>query len=216
MQNIPIFTGVHGMATLILKEIPVSGYSYVLVRSVWKDNLPGLLEEAAAFCREAGAKAVFASYECYDLPARHVHDVLEFTMDSRRLPEVAPVPLTPISKENGRDYLAVYNRCFARMPGHASYDEKDLSRLLEQGGAFLVYRGGTPAAVVELGENSLEGIGVLPEFKGLGYPLAVTALKRLPEPTLFLKVVSTNHRAIRLYQRIGFAETKVVSRWWEL
>ena len=81
MQNIPIFTGVHGMATLILKEIPVSGYSYVLVRSVWKDNLPGLLAEAAAFCREAGAKAVFASYECYDLPARHVHDVLEFTMD---------------------------------------------------------------------------------------------------------------------------------------
>ena len=80
------------MATLILKEIPVSGYSYVLVRSVWKDNLPGLLAEAAAFCREAGAKEVFASYECYDLPARHVHDVLEFTMDPRRLPEVAPVP----------------------------------------------------------------------------------------------------------------------------
>ena len=57
---------------------------------------------------------------------------------------------------------------------------------------------------------------MLPEYKGLGYPLAVTALKRLLEPTLFLKVVSTNHRAIRLYQRIGFAETRVVSRWWSL
>lgn len=216
MQNIPMFTGVHGMATLILKEIPVSGYSYVLVRSVWKDNLPGLLEEAAAFCREAGAKAVFASYECYDLPARHVHDMLEYSMDARRLPEVAPVPLTPLSKENGADYLAVYNRCFAQMPGHASYGEKDLERLLGQDAAFLCYRGGTPAAVAELSEHSLEGIGVLPEFKGLGYPLAVTALKRLPGETLFLKVASTNHRAIRLYHRIGFAQTRIISRWWEL
>ena len=62
MQNIPIFTGVHGMATLILKEIPVSGYSYVLVRSVWKDNLPGLLAEAVVFCPGGGALAVFPSY----------------------------------------------------------------------------------------------------------------------------------------------------------
>ena len=58
MQNIPMFTGVHGMATLILKEIPVSGMAYVLVRSVWKDDLAGLLAECRDFCRAAGAEVV--------------------------------------------------------------------------------------------------------------------------------------------------------------
>ena len=49
MQNIPIFTSVHGTATLILKEIPVSGLAYVLVRSVWDGDLEGLAAEGAAF-----------------------------------------------------------------------------------------------------------------------------------------------------------------------
>ena len=66
MQNIPMFTGVHGMATLILKEIPVSGMAYVLVRSVWKDDLAGLLAECRDFCRAAGAEAVYGSWETRD------------------------------------------------------------------------------------------------------------------------------------------------------
>lgn len=216
MQNIPIFTSVHGTATLILKEIPVSGLAYVLVRSVWDGDLEGLAAEGAAFCRQAGAREVYASYEQTILPAPHSHDVLEFTMARSRLPAVEPVTLTPLSADNGADYLAVYNRCFAAMPGHASYDRRDIQRLLGQDSAFLVYVEGVPAAVVELGENRLEGIGVLPEHRGLGYPLAVTALARCPGPTLSLRVVDTNHRAIALYRRIGFRQTKVVSRWWRV
>ena len=58
MQNIPIFPGVHGMATLIVKEITTSGLAYVLVRSVWKDDLAGLLAEGRDFCRAGGGAAV--------------------------------------------------------------------------------------------------------------------------------------------------------------
>ena len=82
--------------------------------------------------------------------------------------------------------------------------------------AFLVYRDGVPAAVAELGENKLEGLGVLPEFRGLGWPLALTALARLPGPVLSLRVVSTNERALALYRRIGFGGAQVVSRVWRL
>lgn len=217
MQNIPMFTGIHGMATLILKEIPVSGLAYVLVRSVWKDNLAGLLAEAGDFCRAAGAETVYASWEDRDLPAEHAYDVLELTMDRENLPPPPePVVLMPLTDRNSRDYLTVYNGCFARMPGHASYGPKDMQRLQGKNLAFLVYRDGLPAAVAELGDNQLEGLGVLPAFRGLGYPLALTVLARLPGPVLSLRVVSTNDRALSLYRRIGFGGDRVVSRVWRL
>ena len=217
MQNIPIFTGVHGMATLILKEIPTSGLAYVLVRSVWKDDLAGLLAEGRDFCRAAGAETVYGSWDARTLPAEHAYDVWELTMDRDALPQPPEaLPLTPLTAENGRDYLAVYNRCFAGMPGHASYDHRDLQRLAGKHLAFLVYRDGVPAAVAELGENKLEGLGVLPEYRGLGYPLALTALARLPGPTLSLRVASTNTRALALYHRIGFGGEKIVSRMYRL
>ena len=217
MQNIPMFTGVHGMATLILKEIPISGLAYVLVRSVWKDDLAGLLAECRDFCRAAGAEAVYGSWETRDLPAAHAYDVLEQTMARDRLPPPPePLALTPLTARNGPDYLAVYNRCFGKLPGHASYGPKDIQRLQGKNLAFLVYRDGVPAAVAELGENKLEGLGVLPEFHGLGWPLALTALARLPGPVLSLRVVSTNERALALYRRIGFGGARVVSRVWRL
>lgn len=217
MQNIPMFTGVHGMATLILKEIPASGLAYVLVRSVWKDNLAGLLAESRDFCRAAGAETVYGSWDCRNLPAEHAYDVWELALDRDRLPEPSEdVVLTPLTARNGSDYLSVYNRCFAKMPGHASYDHRDIQRLQGKDLAFLVYRGGIPAAVAELGENKLEGLGVLPEFRGLGYSLALTVLRRLPGPVLTLRVVSTNSRALSLYRRIGFGGEKTVSRMWLL
>lgn len=217
MQNIPIFTGVHGMATLILKEIPTSGLAYVLVRSVWQNSLAGLLAECRDFCRAAGAETVYGSWDCRDLPAEHAYDVWELTLEWDKLPPPPEeVPLTPLTARNGQDYLSVYNRCFAKMPGHASYDRRDIQRLQGKDLAFLVYRDGVPAAVAELGDNKLEGLGVLPEFRGLGYSLALTVLGRLPGPALTLRVVSTNARALALYRRIGFGGEKTVSRVWLL
>ena len=138
-------------------------------------------------------------------------------MDRDRLPPPPePLALTPLTARNGPDYLAVYNRCFGKLPGHASYGPKDIQRLQGKDLAFLVYRDGVPAAVAELGENKLEGLGVLPEFRGLGWPLALTALARLPGPVLSLRVVSTNERALALYRRIGFGGAREVSRVWRL
>lgn len=217
MQNIPIFTGVHGMASLILKEIPTSGRAYVLVRSVWKDDLAGLLAEGRAFCRAAGAETVYGSWDCRTLPAEHAYDVWELTLAREDLPQpTQPLALTPLSGENGGDYLSVYNCCFQALPGHASYDQRDLQRLLGKSLAFLVYRQGVPAAVAEVGENRLEAIGVLPAFRGLGYPLALAVLQRLPGPTLTVRVASTNGPALALYRRIGFGAARTVSRWWRL
>lgn len=216
MKNIPVFTAVNGTASLILQEIPFSGKAYILIRSVWT-TASALLEECCQFCRMAGAEQIFASWGTEDLPGTHSYDLIAMTCEKAALP--APrrlVTLEPLTPENGGDYLAVYNRCFREVPGAATYGQRDLKRLYDTDCAFLVRQDGSAAAVAEICEEGLEGIAVLPQFRGLGFDLAATVLQMVPSVTVRLKVASTNSRAIALYERLGFVRETIVSRWWKI
>lgn len=217
MQNIPIFTAANGMASLVLREIPYSGTAYVMLRAVWNGKTEALLEECGGFCRSAGAETVYASDGMNDLPADHAYDILRLYLCRQALPPLQrQVELVPVSAENGSAYLRIYNACFRTVPGAASYDRKDLKRLMEQGTGFLAVDRGEFAGVVELERDGIAGIAVLPTHKGLGYDLALTALHRLQADVLQLKVADTNIPALKLYRRLGFGEDTTVSRWWRL
>ena len=62
MKNIPVFTTPHGIATLILREIPYSGRAYILPQSAFTSEAE-LVRECAEFCRAAGAGQVFAKLD---------------------------------------------------------------------------------------------------------------------------------------------------------
>ena len=196
MKNIPMFTSAYGIATLILREIPWSGSAYVLVRSVWNDQTAALLEECRGFCRAVGAKAVFAAYDTEELPAEHAYDMLHMTRPKAGLPE-AVLELLPLTRENSA----------------ASYDQSSLEPLYGEDLAWLVKRGEVYAGVAEISKEGLEAVAVLPEFRGMGYDLALSVLHMVPSPVLQLKVASTNTRAIALYQRLGFRVEGVEKRW---
>lgn len=217
MQNIPVFTARNGMASLILREIPYNRKAYVLVRAIWDGQAEALLQECAAFCRGAGAEEVYASDGVNDLPGVHAYDVLKLSCSRETLPHpVTAVELESLSGANGSEYLRIYNGCFRDVPGAASYTHRDLRRLMESDSGYLARRNGQYAGVAELDPDGLAGIGVLPEFKGLGYDLALAVLQKVEQPQLYLKVASTNTRAISLYRRIGFGNDTLVSRWWRV
>lgn len=215
MKDIPVFTGAHGIATLVLKEIPWSGCGYVIVRSVWDDG-EAFLQECLGFCRACGAKQVFASWGTEPLPAAHAYDMLQMETEKSALPPEAPVALTELTEENSEAFLDVYNRCFRAVPNAASYSKRDTARLLGEETAYLVFQGDVCAAVAEISKEGLEAVAVLPQYKGLGYALTRTVLEYVPSKTLRLKVASTNTRAIRLYERLGFQTGGSLSRWWKL
>ena len=165
----------------------------------------------------AGAEQIFASWGTEDLPGTHSYDLIAMTCEKAALPVPRrPVTLEPLTPENGGDYLAVYNRCFREVPGAATYGQRDLKRLYDTDCAFLVRQDGSAAAVAEICEEGLEGIAVLPQFRGLGFDLAATVLQMVPSVTVRLKVASTNSRAIALYERLGFVRETIVSRWWKI
>ena len=215
MKDIPVFTGAHGIATLVLKEIPWSGCGYVIVRSVW-DDAAAFLEECLGFCRACGAEQVYASWGLAELPAPHGYDMVELQMKKSELPQGRNIEIEELTKETGRMFLNVYDRCFQSVPNAASYSEKDVARLLGEETAYLVFRDGVCAAIAEISKEGLEAVAVLPAYRGLGYDLTRTVLERVPSLTLKLKTASTNERALRLYKRLGFQQTAVLSRWWKL
>ena len=215
MKDIPVFTGAHGVATLVLRQIPWSGCAYVLVRSVWTDAA-AFLQECLGFCRACGAKQVFASWELEELPAEHAYDMLQMQMEKADLPQAEPVAVQSVTKENAPAFLELFNRLFCPIPNAAAYTGQDLSRLTAEQTGFLVYRAGHPAALAEISKQGLEAIAVVPQAKGLGYPLAATVLQMVPSKTITLKVASTNEPALRLYARLGMEQTAVLSRWWKL
>ena len=216
MKNIPVFTAVHGAASLILQEIPYSGKAYILIRSVWT-TVQALLEECRSFCRMAGAETIFASWDLQTLPGEHAYDLIAMTCIKAQLPAPRqPVELTELTPENGQDYLRIYNSCFRDVPGAATYGQRDLKRLYHQDTAWLAHVDGAFAAVAEISQTGLESIAVLPEYRGLGFDLAAQVLQMVPALTVRLKVASTNTRAIHLYQKLGFTETETVSRWFRL
>jgi len=215
MRNIPIFTAENGMASLILREIPYSGRAYILVRAVWNGRGAALLQECAAFCRAAGAEQVYASDEMQDLPAVPAYDMLQLVCPANTLPLAEhPAELVPVCAETAQTYQTIYNRCFRQLPGAAAYDQKAVQRLIDEHTGWLVRHYGEWAGVVETGHQTLEGIGILPEYRGLGYAAAVTALQPLRTAEIRLKVSDHNEKALRLYERLGFQREKTISRWW--
>lgn len=216
MKDIPVFTAASGVATLILKEISWSGSAYVLIRSVWDGRVEELLEECRRFCTAVGAKAVYASWDA-PLPAAHAYDMIRMERQKAGLPEPGKaVQLEAVRKQNGSAYLEIYHQCFRMVPAAASYGKEDLRRLEEEETGWLAVVDGVYAAVAEISASGLEGVGVRPEFAGLGYDLLLTVLPMIPAVRLQLKVADTNTRAIRLYQRLGFRETTVERSWWRL
>lgn len=215
MKDIPVFTGAHGIATLVLKEISWSGCGYVIVRSVW-DDAAAFLAECLSFCRACGAEQVYASWELAELPAEHAYDMVCMEMKKSELPPENFVETEDLTGENSEAFLEIYNRCFQNVPNAASYSAKDTARLLGEEMAYLVRRDGAYAAVAEISRRGLEAVAVLPEHKGLGYALTRTVLEKVPSTNIELKVASTNTRAIRMYERLGFQRRGILSRWWKL
>ncbi len=217
MNNIPLFTGQHGLASLIFRELSTFGRAYVLVKAIWNDQAAAFLQECRQFCDAVGAEEVYVTYELEALPAPHAYDILIMSRPKAGLP--APtgcITLEPLTRENADVFLHIYNSRFREVPSARHYDRDDLKKRYGQDTCWLARVDGRYAAMAEISETDLEAIAVLPEFHGLGCDWALTVLPMIPRKDLQLRVADSNEAALRLYRRLGFQVTGIKSRWWKL
>lgn len=210
MRNIPLFATEFGVSTLVLKEIPYRKTAYIIIREVQPDGFEGHLKECVDFCRAAGAETIYAKgHEA--LTSSPLHTAV-LTMrgtawvDQEKLACLFPVTEATVGRWRGY--------CNARMAGidnAATLEARDEKEILESNGAYFVHRDGKLLGIGWLNDGELLEIAA---ETGMGETVMHTLMSLMEGDDMTLEVASTNERAIRLYERLGFLKTGERSRWY--
>ena len=227
MNDIPAFAEAGGVSTLILREIPYKKTAFVMVRIFDRQSLDEHLQEAVSLCRFAGAKAVYAAAESEVLFPEREPDYKMLRLGADCCCEtVTEQEFEALCESNLQDYTWIYNACFADIVSAETLTEKKVRTNMENPGrqCLVYYKDGKPAAIsdVEFAEGAalLNAVAVLPEYRG-GFGQNV--LKNIMADTvkqgvkrLCVNVMSTNGRALKLYERMGFETESELSCWFRL
>lgn len=212
MKDIPIFTTDHGVASLLLGEIPYKQVAFVRVQDVQPGQLDAHLAECVGFCRAAGAERVLASGHP-GLEKYPVDSVVE-EMSLAYEPQLPPAMLWPVTAENVTRWRELYNQAMAKLDNHSTLTALHEKDILNSGGAYFVHRDGQLLGLGWVqGEQLLAVVSLRP---GMGETVSRTLFTAMDTDRITLEVVASNTRAVALYRRLGFIKTRELRRWYKI
>jgi len=212
MRDFPIFTTEYGVSSLVLKEIPYRKEAYIRILDVQEDFFAEHLAECVSFCRICGAERVFAEgngkLEAYPGGAAI------FRMQGRVwVAEEMTASLFPVTEQTVGKWRSIYNEAMRAVDNAATLESREEGKLLS-GGAYFVHDAGELLGIFWLEDNRLLAIAAVQ--KGSGRRIMHTMMSLRKGETLELEVASTNERAIRLYESLGFLKTGELLRWYRV
>ena len=211
MKDIPFFDTEHGVASLILKEIPYRERAYIKLQST--EAPEKLLDECVGFCRACGAERIEASghefLEKYPL----ITPMWLMTCDRETIPQTDAC-LFPMTEQTMERWLELYNQRMADVPNAAYLDRKDGKEFLENGDCYFVHRDGKLLGIGKAAEDYIDI--VIAAEPGMGETVMRALCGALSADTVRVAVAGANERAVRLYERMGFLKAKEISRWYRV
>lgn len=212
MKDIPVFTTEDGASTLILKEVPYKHTAYVRVQSVQPGGLEPHLKECVSFCRMLDAERVYAAGHP-ELESWPLHCAV-LTMERPGTQICSCEELQPVTGENVSRWRNIYNERMVGVDNAATLTALNEKEILSSGGAWFVRQG---AELLGIGWVRGREIAAIAAVKpGAGELVLRALLTTVDGGSAVLEVASTNHRAIALYEKVGFAITGEVSRWYKI
>lgn len=211
MKDFPVFDTQFGIASLVLKEIPYKGIAYIILREVW--DAEKLLGECVSFCRMCGAETICVagheSLEGYPLYTTVLEMRGEATVDRENLKSLFPVTEATVSR-----WREIYNEKLRPIDNAATMTAFDEKRIVNSGGAYFVHENGELLGIGWLDDTEL--LAVAAAKPGAGMAVMNTLMSLTEGAQMRLEVASTNEKAIRLYEKLGFLKTKEISRWYRV
>ena len=207
MRDFPVFDTEYGIASLILKEVPYRQEAYIIIQSALQPE--ELLRECVSFCRMVGAEKIYArGHECVERFPLHT---IIYEMRGQALTDREPDNLFPVTKETVARWRDIYNESMRPVDNGATLEARDEKRILDSGGAYFVHRTGELLGIGWLEDTKLLAIAAV--RPGAGEAVLRTLMTLVPGESMTLEVASTNQRAIRFYERMGFLPVREISRW---
>lgn len=209
MKDIPVFTTDNGVASLVLKEIPVRAVAYV--KLVASQSPEALVEECVEFCRACGAETVYASgHPCL---AEYPLQAVLVQMRASGL-EQTDAAVFPVTEETAGRWRDIYNDRMSGVPNAAYMTKQDEKKFLKDGDCYFVHRDGRLLGIGKAGGDTVELVASVQPGAGRDVVLAMASV--LTENSVKLTVARENERAVRLYEKLGFVAVGEVSRWYKI
>lgn len=209
MQDIPVFTGEHGVASLALASIPWRGEAFVTLQSSLEPEM--LLAECLDFCKMCGAERVYATGDpC--LEKYPLHTVI-FTMRGEKVSiGQTGAALFPVQEHTAEKWRTIYNERMAGVDNAAWIGFAGMKKLCREKHTYFVHRDGELLGIGMVGDGKIETLAAVKP--GAGAEVVKALCSDIVGDTVELEVASTNGKAIRLYEHLGFVKTAEKSRWY--
>lgn len=213
MKDFPFFTTEYGVASLVLKEIPYKGEAYITLRDAQPGQEEDLLSECVSFCRMAGAENIFAAGHSI-LEQYPLHTAIYEMRGEAWVEDALLENLFPVTDATVTQWRQIYNEKMRSVDCAATQTAFDEKRIVSSGGAYFIHHEGEL-----LGIGWLEGselLAVCAAKPGAGEQVMHTLMSLVTGDQMTLEVASTNSRAIRLYERLGFIKVREKQRWYRV
>lgn len=211
MKNLPVFTTEYGVASLVLREVPYQKTAYIRLQSSQEPQK--LLDECIGFCRTVGAERIYATGNLC-LESYPFHTAM-FRMVCRRdsLGDT-DAALWPVQENTAEEFQRIFNRKATSIPNSAWMTNGDTKEMLQTGEGYFVHRGETLLGIGRVFGGELRFIAsVMP---GAGADVLKALCHAITEDTVTLTVASTNKKALKLYENLGFIKNAELSRWYRV
>jgi len=212
MRDFPIFTTEYGVSSLFLKEIPYKNEAYIRIRDVQEGFLKEHLEECVKFCRMAGAERIFAADHEGLSHWPYAFSLYEMRgtawVDPQKLENLFPVTEATVGR-----WREICNEKMRPIACTATQTSRDEPEILA-GGAYFVHHQGELLGIGWVKDPELRTVAAMKP--GAGERVMHTLMSLMEGDTMTLEVASTNDRAIRLYEKLGFLRTAETARWYDV
>ena len=116
--------------------------------------------------------------------------------------EKPPANLFPVTEETVSKWRSIYNERMSGVDNAATLTAFDEKKILASGGAYFAHRDGELLGIGWMEGSEVRCIAAVK--RGAGGHVLRTLMTVADSDRVTLEVASTNHRAIRLYEKLGF------------
>lgn len=212
MKDFPVFTTDFGVSSLILREVPYRQEAYIHIQDVQPGGFREHLQECVSFCRMVGAERVFAvGHEALETLPLHtaVYEMRGTAwVDREKLENLFPVTESTVSR-----FRSICNERLRGVDNASTLTAADEKKVLEKAGAYFVHHQGELLGVGWLEDTKLLLVAAVKP--GAGERVMHTLMSLVEGADMVLEVASTNERAIRLYEKLGFLKTGELFKWYD-